>query len=121
MVWRPKDLEGIDPKTQAARIAHTVGERKRVDILDQAKKSNIRVLNPGPKEAEVATEIAPEVAEPTAPAAPAEPTAEATTETTTEPLTEETGPGAEVKETETTKEPPKKTKKSKKTKKRSKK
>jgi len=49
MVWRPKDLEGIDPKTQAARIAHTVGERKRVDILDQAKKSNIRVLNPGPK------------------------------------------------------------------------
>ena len=122
MVWRPKDLEGIDPTTQAARIAHTVGERKRVDILDQAKKSNIRVLNPGPKkEAEIATEIAPEVVEPTAPAAPAEPTTEATAETATEPLTEETGPGAEVQETETTKESPKKTKKSKKLKKRSKK
>jgi len=107
MVWRPKDLEGIDPKIQAARIAHTVGERKRVDILDQAKKANIRVLNPGPKKA---PEVAPEVAEPTAPPEP-------TTEATTEPTTSETEPEAEAKEAETTKEPPKKRKKSKKSKK----
>src|SRR5208282_5809101 len=65
MVWRPKDLEGIDSKTQAARIAHTVGENKRVQILEEAKKANIRVLNPGLKKP---AEIVPEtVTEPTAP------------------------------------------------------
>ena len=109
MVWRPKDLEGIDPNTQAARIAHTVGERKRVEILDQAKKANIRVLNPGPKkEAAIAPEVAAEATAPTEP----------TTEATKEALTQETGPETEAKETETTKEPPKKRKTSKKAKKR---
>jgi large subunit ribosomal protein L32e len=115
MVWRPKDLEGIDPKTQAARIAHTVGERKRVEIVDQAKKANIRILNPGPKKE---TEIAPEVAEAAEPTAPEEPTAEPTTETVTEATTPATdAPKTEAKETETTKERPKKRKTAKKTKK----
>lgn len=65
-VWRPKDLEKLDPKIHAARIAHTVGENKRVQILEEAKKANIRVLNPGLKKAPVTPEIAPEptVAEP---------------------------------------------------------
>ena len=89
MVRRLKDLEGIDPKTQAARIAHTVGERKRVEILDQAKKANIRILNPGlKKEAEVPAE-AP--AEPTAPPQPA-------AKVTTEASTEETPAVTETKE-----------------------
>ena len=122
LVWRPKDLGAIDPKTQAARIAHSVGERKRVEIIDQAKKANIRVLNPGTKKE---AEITPEApAEPTAPSEPtaapepaAEATSEATAEATTEPLTE-TETKAEAKETETTKGPPKKRTKGKKTKKR---
>ena len=80
MIWRPKDLEGLDPKTQVARIAHTVGENKRVQIIDQAKKVNVRILNPGlkkPTEPEV-------VAEPT----PTETPAESKEETT--PTPEET-------------------------------
>ncbi len=123
MVWRPSDLTGINPKTQAARIAHTVGERKRVTIIDQAKKANIRILNPGPKKEPA---IAPEVTvtkptEPTEPIAPTEPAAETAIEPTTEALAADTGAEAEAKETETTKEPPKKRKTAKKTKKRSKK
>jgi len=67
IVWRPQDLGNLDPKTQVARIAHTVGENKRVQILEQAKKTNIRILNPGLKKpAEVVPEVAPEAAtEPT--------------------------------------------------------
>jgi large subunit ribosomal protein L32e len=63
IVHRPKDLEGIDPQKQAARIAHTVGENKRVQILEDAKKANIRVLNPGLKKPAEALPEAP--AEPT--------------------------------------------------------
>jgi large subunit ribosomal protein L32e len=61
IVYRPKDLANLDPKTQAARIAHTVGENKRVQILEDAKKANIRVLNPGLKKpAEALAEVPPE-------------------------------------------------------------
>jgi hypothetical protein len=59
-VWRPIDLQKIDPKTQVARIAHTVGENKRVLILDEAKKASIRVLNPGLKRPAEAAPVAPE-------------------------------------------------------------
>ncbi len=47
MVYRIEDLEGIDPKTQAARIGHTVGSRKRSEILEKADEMGIRVLNRG--------------------------------------------------------------------------
>jgi large subunit ribosomal protein L32e len=90
MVWRPKDLEGIDSKTQAARIAHTVGENKRVQIVDEAKKANIRILNPGLKKP---AEIAPEtLAEPTEGAVetPTESAIETTEEPTPKPETKET-------------------------------
>lgn len=50
-VHRPKDLEGLDPKSQVVRIGHTVGEKKRVTILERAKEIGIRVLNPGKPEA----------------------------------------------------------------------
>jgi large subunit ribosomal protein L32e len=62
MVWRPRDLEGIDPNTHVAKIAHTVGENKRVLIIEEAKKRSIRVLNPGLKKApeQVAPEPKPE-------------------------------------------------------------
>jgi hypothetical protein len=111
MVCKLRDLEGIDPKTQAVRIAHTVGERKRVEILDQSKKANIRVLNPGPKkEAEVTAEV---TAEPTTPT-------ESTAESDMETLTKETEPKEETTKAETTEAPAKERKTSKKTKKRSK-
>ena len=32
MVYNPKDLENINPKVQAARVGHSVGTRKRIDI-----------------------------------------------------------------------------------------
>ena len=45
MVYNVKDLEAIDPKTQAARIGGTVGYRKRLDIEKKAEELEIRVLN----------------------------------------------------------------------------
>ena len=113
MVWRPTELDRINPRTQAVRIAHTVGESKRVQILDHAKKANIRVLNPGvKKEAQVAPEVVAE------PAAPTEPTAETTTQA---PAAESTQAETEVKEPETSEQPSKKGRTTKGSKKRSKK
>jgi len=40
------DLIRIDPEIQAIRIAHTVGGRKRVEILTRAEEKGIHVLNP---------------------------------------------------------------------------
>lgn len=45
LVHRAEDLEGMDPKVEAARIAKTVGNRKRVSIHDKADELGIRVLN----------------------------------------------------------------------------
>lgn len=45
VVHNVKDLEGIDPKVQAARVAHTVGMRKRTQIEDRADELEIRILN----------------------------------------------------------------------------
>jgi len=40
------DVGRVDPETQAIRIAHTVGARKRVEIMAKAEESEIHVLNP---------------------------------------------------------------------------
>ena len=45
LVYNPKDLEKIDPKRQAARIASRVGKRKRQEILKKAEELGIVVLN----------------------------------------------------------------------------
>jgi len=45
LVHRAEDLEGMDPKVEAARIAKTVGNRKRMNIHDKADELGIRVLN----------------------------------------------------------------------------
>ncbi len=45
LVYNAEQLKNTDPKTQAVRIAHTVGKRKRVRILTEAKKKRIVVLN----------------------------------------------------------------------------
>ncbi len=45
MVYNVADLSTIDPQTQAARIGHTVGKRKRALIIEEVKKLNIKILN----------------------------------------------------------------------------
>jgi large subunit ribosomal protein L32e len=40
------DLGGIDPELQAIRIAQTVGNRKRFEIMALAEEKGIHVLNP---------------------------------------------------------------------------
>ena len=56
-----EDLAGIDPELQAIRIAHTVGGRKRLEILGLAEEKGIHVLNPGttrePEEFTESTEL----------------------------------------------------------------
>jgi large subunit ribosomal protein L32e len=45
IVFNVEDLSNIDINIQAARIAHTVGKRKRALIITEAKKLNIKILN----------------------------------------------------------------------------
>jgi len=47
------DVEGVDPATQAVRIASKVGARKREAIEDECEDREIRVLNPTYVEVEV--------------------------------------------------------------------
>lgn len=51
LVHNVDDVDGVDPKTQAIRIAHTVGARKRVEISARAKEREIHILNPREEEA----------------------------------------------------------------------
>ena len=45
LVNNSSDLEGLDPETQAVRVAKTVGNRKRSAIHDRADDLGLRVLN----------------------------------------------------------------------------
>ena len=45
LVYNVRDLEVLDPNTQAARIGSTVGTRKRMEIQQKAKELDIRILN----------------------------------------------------------------------------
>lgn len=47
LVYNVDDLSGINPKIEVIRIAHTVGARKRAEILGKAKELGIYILNPG--------------------------------------------------------------------------
>jgi large subunit ribosomal protein L32e len=40
-----KELEGLDPKTQAVRISGTVGDRKRIALQEAALGKGLKVLN----------------------------------------------------------------------------
>ena len=44
-VWNVKDLERINPEVEAARVAHSVGMKKRLEIEEKADELKIRVLN----------------------------------------------------------------------------
>lgn len=63
LVYNADDLEGIDPKTHAARIAHTVGAKKRIDISARAEEKGLRILNPLRREEAVEEEAGEEVEE----------------------------------------------------------
>ena len=45
LVNNVQELTIVDPNTQAIRIAHTVGKRKRAIVIAEAKKLNIKILN----------------------------------------------------------------------------
>jgi large subunit ribosomal protein L32e len=45
LVYNVEQVSKVTPNTQALRIAHTVGKRKRTKILAEARKKKIVVLN----------------------------------------------------------------------------
>ena len=47
LVFNVNDLTRLDATKDAARLAHTVGTRKRKEILAKATNLGIKVLNPG--------------------------------------------------------------------------
>jgi len=59
LIFNTNDLARINPKIDAIRIAHGVGYKKRLDILDQATKLKIKVLNPGKIEKVEKAEVKP--------------------------------------------------------------
>ena len=50
LVWRETDLETLDPNSHIVRIAHRVGEKKRLGIVEKAKEHNFHIANPGKEE-----------------------------------------------------------------------
>ena len=49
MIYNIKDLNKINSKEQVARFCATIGTKKRVEILKEAFRLKIKVLNPGIK------------------------------------------------------------------------
>ncbi len=45
IVFNVADLSNVDVNTQAIRIAHRVGKRKRADIIAKATELNLKILN----------------------------------------------------------------------------
>ena len=56
LVHNAKEVSAVDPKSEAARIAHTVGKRKRAEIIAEAKKCKVFILNFTPVEEVAETE-----------------------------------------------------------------
>jgi large subunit ribosomal protein L32e len=47
LVFNINDLIKLDPAKDAARFAHTVGKRKRIELISKAESMHIKVLNAG--------------------------------------------------------------------------
>jgi large subunit ribosomal protein L32e len=47
IVYNSANLAGLDPKKDAVRLAHTVGTRKRREIIEQAVQKGFKILNAG--------------------------------------------------------------------------
>jgi len=45
LVYNADEIKKVDPKTEAVRIAHAVGKRKRMRILIEARRKKVVVLN----------------------------------------------------------------------------
>ncbi len=41
----PSELDDVDPKTQGIIISRTLGMRKKIQVIEQALKKDIRILN----------------------------------------------------------------------------
>jgi large subunit ribosomal protein L32e len=54
IVQHPDDLDKIDPKTKIVKISASIGERRRIAIMERAQTLQLTVANPGPKKAEAA-------------------------------------------------------------------
>ncbi len=55
LIYNVNELARLDPKKDAARLAHTVGKRKRLEIIAKATERGIKILNSGklsPKKSE---------------------------------------------------------------------
>src|SRR5687767_9714048 len=92
LVFNIKDLTKIDPKVDAVRIAHTVGNKKRIEIVTEATRLKMKILNPGKIEA---MKKLPKKAE-------TKPKKESTTTTTPTPTPTETKVEKPKKESTTT-------------------
>jgi large subunit ribosomal protein L32e len=47
LVFNEKDLLLLNPSTDAARLSHTIGGRKRIQIIAKASEIGIKILNAG--------------------------------------------------------------------------
>jgi ribosomal 50S subunit-recycling heat shock protein len=62
LVHNVVELTKINPVTQVARIAHTVGKKKRVQIIAEARKLDLRIVNVKEVKAPAKEEATPEEA-----------------------------------------------------------
>jgi outer membrane biosynthesis protein TonB len=107
LVYNADALAAVDVNTLAIRIGHTVGKRKRAEIIAKAKELNIKILN-----IKVAAEEAPaEEAEGEEAAAEGEEQAEKTEEKAEEKKKPKAKPKAKAKESKKAKKPSKEKKK----------
>lgn len=54
IVQHPDDLDKIDPKTQIVKISASIGERKRIMLMERAQTLQLTVANPRAKKTEAA-------------------------------------------------------------------
>lgn len=57
LMSRVQDLDELDPGTQAVRIARTVGQRKRMEIVNKARSLGLKILNPPVETAPIDEEV----------------------------------------------------------------
>src|SRR5205807_8759061 len=60
LIHRLSELEGLDPKIHIVRISARVGERKRLTLLDELRRRNFHIANPGKQEEKPVTTEEPE-------------------------------------------------------------
>jgi hypothetical protein len=75
-VHNAKEISNINPKSEAARIAHTVGKKKRAQIKVEAKERKVIILNFTPVKELVEAEEEEEQTEEADEEQPEKPTAE---------------------------------------------